>query len=90
MKSYERPFGPAEIRDVPVSSFRPQYLEYLRASTQPDRVANYTKTKIDTPIVVLPSRFGGLQVSDGGHRLLAAIDRGDSTIKAIIGIGVQA
>lgn len=76
--------------DLPISVFRPDYLEFIEESTTPSRVENYAVENNKTPIYALntPKRGvynrGGWIVSDGGHRLLAAIKRGDKVIPAFV------
>lgn len=57
---------------------------WLRATTNADRVASYVEDKPDAPIHVTLNRKGNVAFSDGAHRLLAAIDRGDKEIDALM------
>jgi hypothetical protein len=69
-----------EVRDVPVADIGPVFGE---KTVQPAVVEKYQKTKSDSPIVL--SRVNGvLRPVDGKHRLTAARNRGDATIKAYI------
>ena len=77
--------GPLVQKRIPLDLFKPDYVQFLRESTSPERIAKYIDAKIDTPIYAMPKRKGdGWQVSDGGHRVIAAIDRGDTTINALV------
>jgi ParB-like chromosome segregation protein Spo0J len=50
-----------------------------------DRVNEYSKLNIDTPIYAFkPRKTNEWYVSDGGHRVTAALQRGDKTIPAIV------
>jgi lysophospholipase L1-like esterase len=69
--------------DVPLTEIGPATRTWLMESTDPARVAAYTKTKIATPVYLVRSRRG-LTVSDGGHRVLAALARGDTTVRALV------
>jgi len=60
------------------------YVDFLRRTTDPHRVAEYAKQKIETPIYVRGGRTNTPRISDGGHRFLAAIDRGDEWIPALV------
>lgn len=84
----EVPTGRLQQVELPVSSFAPEYIDYLRESTNADRVQRYVSQKIDTPIYATPGKHaenkGKWTISDGGHRLLAAIERGDSIVRALV------
>jgi len=80
----ENPTGTLTVVDIPISSIRKATIDYMRESTDPDRVARYVTENITTPIYMRINQKGNLVVSDGGHRLLAAIDRGDTHIKALV------
>ena len=86
---------PMVVSRIPISAFdrlaNPKhpndgtYLDSIRSSTDQERVAAYAKEKITTPIVVdVSKRSGQPVISDGGHRLMAAVTRGDDSITAII------
>ena len=66
------------------SYFLPRYIEMLKETTDPARVETYTNTKIITPIYACISGRGNLVISDGGHRLLATINRRDEAIPALV------
>ncbi len=71
--------------DLPLDSLSPEEIKHLRESTNPERVKQYVGEKIDTPIHATPKRKGGgFQINDGGHRIVAAIDRGDKTVPAMV------
>ena len=70
--------------DFPLSNLSSDTIEHLRDSTDKDRVDRYTNEKIDTPIHVMQNRKGKWVVCDGGHRTMAAIQRGDATIPALV------
>lgn len=86
--------GPMVVSKIPISELdrlaatdHPEdgtYLDYIRDSTDPARVEKYKNEGNDSPIVVVQSRKGTPIVSDGGHRLIAAIERGDKEIAAIV------
>lgn len=83
--------GPLVLTKLPVSVFTDEHIKYLEESTSPDRIASYAEQNVDTPIYALsprdnPGRFGrkGWYASDGAHRLLAAIKRGDTHVNALV------
>lgn len=84
----EPPTGSLKQVDLPTSSFSASHIEHLRESTDPSRVADYVNSKPQEPIYAVPGKRGAnvgkYVINDGGHRLLAAIDRGDSSIKALV------
>ncbi len=73
-----------EVRDVPISEIG----EVFGSKTvQPDVVKKYEATKSEDPIVlgrVAGSTDKSLRAIDGKHRLTAAKNRGDKTIKAYV------
>lgn len=73
-----------EVRDIPISEIG----EVFGSKTvQPEVVKKYEATKSDEPIVlgkVAGSTDTKLRPIDGKHRLTAAINRGDKTIKAYV------
>lgn len=73
-----------EVRDIPISEIG----EVFGSKTvQPEVVKKYEATKSDEPIVlgkVEGSTDTKLRPIDGKHRLTAAINRGDKTIKAYV------
>ena len=75
--------GPLLELDVPLTEITPTTRTWLTESTDPGRVATYAKAAIATPVYLVQSRRG-LTVSDGGHRVLAALARGDSTVRALV------
>ena len=77
--------GPQAVMSVSLSNIPPEVIDLLKESTSPERVAAYKDAKIDDPVVLVPRRKSkGFGVSDGGHRILAALARGDKEIKAIL------
>jgi hypothetical protein len=73
---------------VPLSIFRPDTIEWLRDSTDKDRIDRYVPLKIGTPVVLRMTTKGTPSVSDGGHRILAALERGDEYINALVDVGL--
>lgn len=57
---------------------------FLRATTNKERVKAYESSNIQTPIFVSLGRTGRPFVSDGGHRFVAAMNRGDEYINALV------
>jgi len=80
----EKNVGTLEKRVINLSDFSEETLDYLRQSTDADRVEKYARQKIDTPVYLKINAKGNLIISDGGHRILAAIGRGDKTINALV------
>jgi phage head maturation protease len=71
--------------NLPIDTFTPEDIQHLRESTNAERVASYVGQDIDTPIHATPKRKkDGFVLNDGGHRVLAAIERGDKTIPALV------
>jgi hypothetical protein len=68
----------------PISLLSHDDIEHLRSSTDAERVAKYSTQHIDTPIHITRSRRGRWVLNDGGHRLMAAIQRGDTHITALV------
>lgn len=82
---------PQQLKSVPLGEIPESTLQLLRESTDPKRVSDYAGQSIDTPVFLTPLRKGsGYGVSDGGHRILAAIQRGDTHIKAYVPTQKQA
>lgn len=82
---------PQQLKIVPLVEIPESTLQLLRESTDPKRVSDYAGQSIDTPVFLTPLRKGGgYGVSDGGHRILAAIQRGDTHIKAYVPAQKQA
>jgi len=76
---------PHILTRVQLSQIPTEVVDFLKQTTDPKRVAAYTSQKIDTPVFLTRRRNAeGYGVSDGGHRVLAAIARGDKDIPAII------
>ena len=80
----EPPTGPLVRTVIPISEIPDVTIEYMRETSDPERVNRYAKDDIQTPIYLRVNQEGYLVVSDGGHRLLAAIQRGDSTINVLM------
>lgn len=57
---------------------------FIRSSTNPERVARYAANDPKKPVYVVVNRKQRPILSDGGHRLMAAIDRGDSHVPALL------
>lgn len=73
------------IIDLPLSELSNDEIESLKSNSDPDRVNSYSDIKIDTHIYAFKQRkTGEWYVSDGGHRVTAALKRGDHTIPAIV------
>lgn len=73
-----------DLVKMPLSALSKEHIQHLRDSTSPERLASYVTQKIDTPVHASVGRKGQWQVNDGGHRTIAAIDRGDTHIMAMI------
>jgi len=71
---------------LPLSLFDEEYRQFIRESTNPDRVEAYSKIRIHEPVYAMPPRRSATSwhVSDGGHRLMAALRRGDTSINAMV------
>jgi len=66
------------------------YLKFLEATTDPKRVESYVKQKIDTPAFITQARdTGQLIAADGGHRIIAAMKRGDTEVPALVPVAVH-
>ena len=77
--------GALKLVRLPLAAFRQDIIEWMRDSTNPDRVAEYAaETRPFPPIYMRYNQRGQLTVGDGGHRLLAALDRGDRYIEALV------
>lgn len=84
-KSPEVVRSPQTTTRIPLSAIPPDVVQFLRETTDPERVASYRGQKIDAPVLLFPrKKGGGWGVSDGGHRVIAAIDRGDKYINAVV------
>lgn len=90
-KSSREKTGPLVMSKVPVSMFKElsdrdygTYADFLKASTDPERVKTYEENLPSTPIYVTLNRKKNIVLSDGGHRLVAAINRGDEYINALV------
>lgn len=70
---------------VALSDIPPDVVELLETSTDKRRVDAYARQTIDTPVILFKRRkTKDWGVSDGGHRILAAIKRGDAHIDAYV------
>lgn len=82
---YEPETGALKLVRLPLASFSADTIEWMRDSTDPERVARYAaETKPFPPIYMKWNQRKRLVLSDGGHRLLAALDRGDRYISALV------
>jgi len=71
--------------EVPISVFSPEEIQHLRDSTDPERVREYVTQNIKTPATAtIGRRDKQLHINDGAHRLLAAIDRGNTTFPVMV------
>lgn len=78
---------PMAIIELPIDMIGDEEIANLKDASNPDRVMDYSKQTITTPIYAKRKRKSdGWYVMDGGHRVTAAILRGDKTIKAIVPI----
>jgi len=76
---------PMAIIELPIADIGAEEIETLKSASNPERVLDYSKQKIDVPIYAKRlRRSNGWYVEDGGHRVTAAILRGDKIIKAIV------
>lgn len=79
---------PVVLARVPIASLPERVIQQLRETTSAERVKGYAAQKIDTPAILTALRSGdGFGVSDGGHRIMAAIARGDTHIPAFVPVG---
>jgi len=79
---------PVVLASVPIASLPERIIQQLRETTSAERVKEYASQKIDTPAILTVLRSGdGLGVSDGGHRIMAAIARGDTHVSAFVPVG---
>lgn len=77
--------GDLVVSRVPLSVLGQEQIDLLRSSTNPERVKHYVQQPISTPVFLgVSKRKGTAFVNDGGHRILAAIDRGDTEINALV------
>jgi len=81
---YEKEWGKMTLIDFPLSLLRDDQIEWYADSTNTERVDSYSTQQIDTPVVFTLNQKGTLVLSDGGHRIMAALKRGDKTIKALV------
>lgn len=72
--------GKYEVRDIPLDEIGEVF---GKNTVQKDVVARYVKNPSSDPII-LADVDGELRPVDGKHRLTAAIERGDETIKAYV------
>ena len=72
------------ITSIPMSYFRESTINYMRETTDPGRVKRYEGQAIDTPIYVKVNQRGNLTISDGGHRFMAAFNRGDEEVRVVM------
>jgi phage portal protein BeeE len=79
---------PVVLASVPIASLPERVVQQLRETTSAERVERYASQKIDTPAILTALRSGeGFGVSDGGHRIMAAIARGDTHVPAFVPVG---
>jgi hypothetical protein len=84
-KSPEVVRSPQAITRIPLSAIPQDVVDFLRETTDAQRVDSYRGQAIDAPVLLFPrKKDGGWGVSDGGHRVVAAIDRGDKYINAVV------
>lgn len=81
--------APGSIVEVSLDEFPDSQKEYLRTSSNQDRIDRYAAQDIDTPITITrykrPNRDGWKwYVMDGGHRFSAAVAKGKKSIKALV------
>jgi hypothetical protein len=70
---------------IPISLFDSEHIDYINETTQPERVDRYSKLDIKTPIYITKSEMTKKWVvSDGGHRLMSKIKKGDKNIRALV------
>jgi hypothetical protein len=75
---------PMVLVNFPIEKIGQDELDTLSSASNKDRVSEYSKNKIDTPINLSINKDGSVYIPDGGHRVLAAIKRGDKTIRSLI------
>ena len=69
----------------PLSLLDAEEIETLNNASRPELVEKYAEEgPTREPVYILKTRKGSWYVSDGGHRITAAIKRGDTTIPAIV------
>ena len=84
IEEYETNWGDMKLINLPLSVLRNDQIEWYNDSTNLERVNSYSKQEIDTPVVFNINQKGNLVLSDGGHRIMAALQRGDKTIVALV------
>ena len=84
IEEYERNWGDMKLINLPLSVLRNDQIEWYNDSTNLERVNSYSKQEIDTPVVFNINQKGNLVLSDGGHRIMAALQRGDKSIAALV------
>lgn len=84
IKDYERKWGQMMLVDFPLALLRDDQIDWYADSTNVERVDSYSTQQIDTPVVFNLNQKGSFVLSDGGHRIMAALKRGDKTIKALV------
>lgn len=85
----EQPTGELKKVNFPLGALDPKYVQFLRDSTDEDRVNRYASEVPKAPVYIRPNKAGKLLVNDGGHRVIAAIQRGDKTVPALIPAGLE-
>ena len=84
IEEYETNWGDMKLINLPLSVLRNDQIEWYNDSTNLERVNSYSKQEIDTPVVFNINQKGNLVLSDGGHRIMAALQRGDKSIAALV------
>lgn len=83
---HDMPFPDSVLVNLPLDKISPRHHALLRESTDPERVKKYAEINNKTPVFV---SYGGRKkkaafVDDGGHRVTAAMLRGDTHVPAYI------
>ncbi len=83
VKEFDYGYDTFVLVDFPLEIIKDKY-DWLADTTDSHLVAKYTDLNIKTPVYLHKNRRGNWSVSDGGHRIVSAINRGDTYIPAII------
>lgn len=85
----EREVPPMAEARVDIDDLPDGMVQYMRESTDASRVRQYAGQDVDTPITLRTNSKGQIVMDDGGHRLLAAIERGDTEINALVDVAAH-
>lgn len=80
----EAPTGDLVEVLLPIEAFTTEYLSYIEASVDSERVKRYQEGNIETPIYAFLSKKGNWVLSDGGHRLISKVRNEEGYIRALV------